>query len=81
MASESVVLGSPTIAPDDQQSADVISALVNLGYPPANARKAIEKVQATIGDDDFGELSLEELLRQALRAMASFLVCSLRNRA
>ena len=69
-ASESVVLGSPTIAPDDQQSADVISALVNLGYPPANARKAIEKVQATVGEDAFGELSLEELLRQALRAMA-----------
>jgi len=48
----------------------VISALINLGYPPANARKAIEKVRATIGEEGFGELSLEELLRQALRSMA-----------
>ena len=70
VASESVVLSSPGIAPDDQQSADVISVLINLGYPPANARKAIEKVRATIGEEGFGELSLEELLRQALRSMA-----------
>jgi len=68
--SESVVLGVPDIAPDDQQSVDVISALVNLGYPPANARKAIEKVRTTIGEDGFTELTLEELLRQALRSIA-----------
>jgi Holliday junction DNA helicase RuvA len=69
-ASDAVLLGSPVLAPDDQQSADVISALINLGYPPANARTAIEKVRSTIGDDGFGELSLEDLLRQSLRSMA-----------
>jgi len=70
VVSESVVMGPPDIAPDDQQSADVISALINLGYPPANARKAVEKVRSTLGEEDFGGLSLEELLRQALRSMA-----------
>jgi Holliday junction DNA helicase RuvA len=69
-ASESVVLGPPDLTPDDQQSVDVISALINLGYPPANARKAIEKVRSAIGDEKFGGLSLEDLLRQALRSMA-----------
>lgn len=69
-ASESVVVGGAGVAPDDQQSIDVISALVNLGYPPANARKAVEKVRDTTGEDGFAELSLEELLRQALRSMA-----------
>ena len=69
-ASDSALLGAPALAPDDQQSADVISALINLGYPPANARKAIDKVRSTIGEDGFGELSLEELLRHSLRSMA-----------
>jgi Holliday junction DNA helicase RuvA len=69
-ASDSALVGAPPLAPDDQQSADVISALVNLGYPPANARKAIDRVRSTIGEDDFGRLSLEDFLRQALRSMA-----------
>lgn len=69
-ASDSAVLEEPAAVPEDQQSLDVISALVNLGYPPANAKKAIDKVRLTIGDDGFTELSLEELLRQALRSMA-----------
>lgn len=69
-ASDSVLLGRPTPSQDDQQSADVISALVNLGYPPANARKALAKVRATIGDESFDELSLEDLLRHSLRSMA-----------
>ncbi|MDF1577804.1 MAG: Holliday junction branch migration protein RuvA [Desulfurivibrionaceae bacterium] len=69
-ATDSVVLGVPDLAPDDRQSADVISALVNLGYPPANARKALEKVRSGAGEEGFGKLSLEDLLRQALRSMA-----------
>jgi Holliday junction DNA helicase RuvA len=68
-ASDSALLGLPDITQDDQQSADVISALINLGYPPANARKAIDKVRSTIGEDGFSELSLEELLRHSLRSM------------
>jgi len=47
----------------------VISALVNLGYPPVNARKAVERVRHETGDDEFDKLSLEDLLRLALRSM------------
>jgi Holliday junction DNA helicase RuvA len=69
-AADSVVLGPAPLAPDDQRSADVISALINLGYPPANARKAIDTVRANIGAEACGALALAELLRQALRSMA-----------
>jgi Holliday junction DNA helicase RuvA len=68
-ASESAIVSPGPAEIEDQQSADVISALVNLGYPPANARKAMERVRQEAGDDDFGKLSLEELLRLALRSM------------
>ncbi len=68
-AAESAVISPAMVAPDDQQSADVISALVNLGYPPANARKALERIRETAGEDEFGNLSLEELLRLALRSL------------
>jgi Holliday junction DNA helicase RuvA len=69
-ASDSVVVGPAALAPDDQQSADVISALINLGYPPASARKSLDAVRANIGAEACGALALAELLRQALRAMA-----------
>lgn len=69
-AADSAVLPPAPVAHEDQQSADVISALVNLGYPPANARKTIDRMRATLGESDFGDLSIEELLRQALRSMA-----------
>jgi Holliday junction DNA helicase RuvA len=68
-ASDSAIVSSGPVETEDQQSADVISALVNLGYPPANARRAIERVKQEAGDDKFAELSLEELLRLALRSM------------
>jgi len=54
----------------DQLAADVISALVNLGYPPASARRAVERVKSAGSADDYAALSLEELLRRALRSMA-----------
>lgn len=57
-------------AGDDQQIADVISALVNLGYPRMSARTAIEKVRRQMHEDEFSALRLEELLRFALRALA-----------
>jgi Holliday junction DNA helicase RuvA len=69
-ASDSVVVGPAALASDDQQSADVISALINLGYPPASARKSLDAVRANIGAEACGALALAELLRQALRAMA-----------
>jgi len=54
----------------DQLAADVISALVNLGYPPASARQAVERVKSAGSADDYATLSLEEVLRRALRSMA-----------
>jgi Holliday junction DNA helicase RuvA len=62
----------PASQPDehDRKGADVISALVNLGYPPASARKAIERVKAVGSATDYEAMSLEEVLRQALRSMA-----------
>ena len=55
---------------DDQRNRDVISALVNLGYPNIAARKAIEKVQKQVEREVFLAMSLEDMLRQALRALA-----------
>ena len=55
---------------DDQRNRDVISALVNLGYPMVAARKAIEKVQKQIDHEMFLAMSLEDMLRQALRTLA-----------
>jgi Holliday junction DNA helicase RuvA len=54
----------------DQLAADVISALVNLGYPPAGARQAVERVKSAGGAGEYEALSLEEVLRRALRSMA-----------
>lgn len=58
------------IDPDDPFSADVISALTNLGYTPVRAREAIAAVRRLHSDDVFKAMTLEELLRQALRSLA-----------
>ncbi|MBU0729267.1 MAG: Holliday junction branch migration protein RuvA [Proteobacteria bacterium] len=52
----------------NQKIADVISALVNLGYTPLRAREALEIVRRKV-KDDFQTMTLEELLRQALRSV------------
>ncbi|NTV15060.1 MAG: Holliday junction branch migration protein RuvA [Desulfobulbaceae bacterium] len=54
----------------DQAGADVISALVNLGYPPAAARQALERVCTTLAAGEYERLPLAELLRVALRSLA-----------
>lgn len=50
--------------------ADVLSALVNLGYPDPLARQALVSVKKRIGEETFTQLSLEELLKEGLRALA-----------
>jgi len=45
---------------------DVVSALVNLGYPKRRARQAADEAAAEAG----GEAPLEEVLRSALRRLA-----------
>jgi len=49
---------------------DVISALVNLGYPQSQAQKAVAALKETISEDVFRSLSLPELLRKTLRSLA-----------
>jgi len=48
---------------------DVISALINLGYPQNTAWQALRKVQKGL-EQPVGEMSIEELIRQALRVLA-----------
>lgn len=47
-------------------SADALSALVNLGYRPAEAEKMLKKALVQLGDDP----PLEGLLKEALRGQA-----------
>jgi len=56
--------------PADAVTADGISALVNLGYSTTAARQAISALRERLGAEAFCDLSLEELLREALRSMA-----------
>jgi holliday junction DNA helicase RuvA len=51
-------------------AADALSALTNLGYPDAVARKALETVRKQQGEEVFVQLRVEILIREALRALA-----------
>lgn len=64
--------GGVSLAPVREEgiAADVVSALVNLGYPRASARMAVEAVRRLMNEDEFAALSLETLLRQSLRSLA-----------
>ena len=59
---------APAPSPADSCVADALSALVNLGYPPARAEEALARVREGHAPD--AVMPLEELLRQALRALA-----------
>jgi len=54
---------------EDERVRDAISALVNLGYPPARARDALQAVRQQAEADVFAAMRIEDLLRQALRAL------------
>ena len=62
-----------TIADGDQATpaqgpvADAISALVNLGYRPSEAHRAVQTAAAAMGD----EVNLQGLIRDSLRQLAS----------
>jgi len=49
---------------------DALSALSNLGYPDPVARQALAAVKKRLGDDLFGSLGVEGLLRETLRSLA-----------
>jgi Holliday junction DNA helicase RuvA len=54
------------VVPASQQQEDVISALVNLGYPKPAAEKAVQRVINTSS----GEHAFEDLLRKALQQLS-----------
>jgi len=49
---------------------DVLSALVNLGYPDPIARQALTAVKKRVGEQAFAEMQLEEMLKEGLRTLA-----------
>ena len=49
---------------------DAISALCNLGYNDPVARDALTSVKRRLGDEDFAALSVEEMIREGLKALA-----------
>lgn len=54
---------------EDQRIQDALSALLNLGYHGMKARDALNAVRRQAGKD-FAGMSLEDLIRQALRSLA-----------
>jgi Holliday junction DNA helicase RuvA len=49
---------------------DVVSALVNLGYPQSRAHIALAAVKRRFSPESLAEMRLEELIRETLRSMA-----------
>lgn len=49
---------------------DALSALNNLGYPDSVARSALGRVKKQHSEEDFEQLPVETLIREALRALA-----------
>ena len=54
------------VYPDSEPYSDAFSALVNLGYRPVEAEKAIRAAQQHLGEDP----PLERLLKESLRLLA-----------
>ena len=61
---------SPIMTATTATAADALSALVNLGYADPAARQALTKTREKLGDEAFAALRVEELIREALRALA-----------
>lgn len=59
----------PSTIGDERMSDDVVSALVNLGYPLAQAREAIRRVIEHL-PPELPEPPIEEILRLTLRSLA-----------
>ncbi len=50
--------------------ADALSALVNLGYPDPAVRAAFADVKKRVGDEAFTAMTIEELIKEGLRAIS-----------
>jgi holliday junction DNA helicase RuvA len=49
---------------------DVLSVLTNLGYSDPIARQALTTVKRRVGEERFGAMTLEEMIKEGLRALA-----------
>jgi Holliday junction DNA helicase RuvA len=59
-----------TVAAGGSNVMDAISALCNLGYSDPVAREALTKVKRRLGDEPFAALTVEDMIRDGLRALA-----------
>jgi len=59
----------PVVEEVDQVAMDVVSALTNLGYPPAQAREALRRVRQAL-PPELPPPPIEEILRLTLRSLA-----------
>lgn len=66
MIKEEMAGPAMTQVPDDILMNDALSALENLGYKQPVAKKALEQVRGSLD----GDLTIEELLKQALKFLA-----------
>ncbi len=55
---------------DGNKEKDVISALVNLGYPQSRAYIALSEVKRRFSPESLIEMRVEELIRETLRSLA-----------
>jgi Holliday junction DNA helicase RuvA len=71
--SSETVIGRPALGPVSMPGSvvyDTLSALGNLGYADPVARQALAAVKKRLGDEAFSILRVEEMIREALRALA-----------
>jgi len=59
----------PVVPVAGSNVADALSALTNLGYSDPVARESLASVKKHVGQDRFNELSVEDLIRESLRAL------------
>lgn len=55
---------------DEGPAADVISALINLGYPSVKAQQALAAVSTRRSAEEIAGMRVEDLLRETLRSLA-----------
>ena len=58
------------IPAEGSKEKDVISALVNLGYPQSRAHIALAAVKRRFSPESLAEMRVEELIRETLRSLA-----------
>jgi holliday junction DNA helicase RuvA len=63
-------VGLPAVSQAGSAVYDTLSALTNLGYPDPVARETLAAVKKRLGGEAFNLLKVEEMIREALRALA-----------